>query len=250
MSIGTGAFSSVEAERGVEVNVVDDKNAYLGLDVEDEAVTVGKLTDVATITNSFADRLSLDITIEQRDAVIDEIAVGGEAPDNGFSLGLGPGKDAVIAVTCSQTGAASFKLRFEGQTNGASVDKVRSFEIDCESETDSVVSGVTFKPGNSGIVINGNGATTDASVYYESKGGSGVEQSKTCNVPMEETLKLNQNFDGPSNGGEIVGVAVGGSDGVFVHQDFDDCEVPNSSGGDVEVTEEAASGFFDQCLVN
>jgi len=31
MSVGSGAFSSVEAERGVEVNVVDDDGAYLGI---------------------------------------------------------------------------------------------------------------------------------------------------------------------------------------------------------------------------
>jgi len=43
MSIGTGAFSSVvEAKRGVAVNVVEDENAYLGLQQNRTVVPVDK----------------------------------------------------------------------------------------------------------------------------------------------------------------------------------------------------------------
>ena len=76
-SVGTGAFSSVEAEREVSVNVVEDENAYLGLDQIRQTVSGDDEARVIQVTNQFGGALDLTITIDRRDDAIDEIE-GGE----------------------------------------------------------------------------------------------------------------------------------------------------------------------------
>jgi hypothetical protein len=109
---------------------------------------------------------------------------------------------------------------------------------------------VTFKSGNSGITINASdGMKRDATVYYEGNGSSGLEKASGENKSANEVLKLKQDFGGPNNGGEIVGVAIDETDGVFVHPAFEqnDCEIPGN-GGNVEVTEKTDKHILDDCL--
>ena len=74
MSVGTGAFSSMEAERGVEVNVVNDENAFVGYDTpaDDEdtgildpndpvPVESGSRTKLVTVLNKFADGTDIGV---------------------------------------------------------------------------------------------------------------------------------------------------------------------------------------------
>lgn len=61
-TVGTGAVSSISAERGMNVAVVDDEEAYLGLDVE--TVTTENGTEVnVTVSNQFPDGTTLDVTV-------------------------------------------------------------------------------------------------------------------------------------------------------------------------------------------
>lgn len=55
MSVGTGAFSSMEAERGVEVNVVGDADAFVQYEipVSGEAVDPNERTTLVRIQNQF-----------------------------------------------------------------------------------------------------------------------------------------------------------------------------------------------------
>jgi hypothetical protein len=55
---GTGAFSTVGAERGVQVAVVDDDNAYLGVVIAANA-TGNDTTANITVTNQFPDGTTL-----------------------------------------------------------------------------------------------------------------------------------------------------------------------------------------------
>lgn len=164
MSVGTGAFSSVEAERGVAVNVVEDENAYLGLDVENRTATVGRPAEVVDITNSFADDLSLDVSVEGMNEVVSGVTVGDESPDEAFSLELAPGESESVSITCGQVGDASFTLGFSGETDGASVEKTRTFdEIDCP------VSEVNFR-GNGAVHVAGDFTGLSVTVVFEGGG--------------------------------------------------------------------------------
>lgn len=59
---GTGAVSSMSADRAMNVNVVDDENAYLGVDAESIETEDGTVVRV-TVTNRFPDGTILDITV-------------------------------------------------------------------------------------------------------------------------------------------------------------------------------------------
>ena len=163
MSVGTGAFSSVEADRGVEVNVVDDENAYLGLEAKSEITAFGRSTDAVAIRNSFADELTLTVSVDETNDVVGDITVGGEEPP--AKITLEPGGNEWVAVTCEQIGDAAFTLQFSGNTGEASVEKTRVFD----EITVDPVSKVEFK-GNK----NGNGSVhvygefTDLSVTVNS----------------------------------------------------------------------------------
>jgi len=87
MSVGTGAFSSVEAERGVSVNVVEDGEAYLGLEQVNKYLPVDggnaqtveseeyEPNDVVRIQNQFSDPLDLTVTVESTEGVVSEDSV-------------------------------------------------------------------------------------------------------------------------------------------------------------------------------
>jgi len=170
MSVGTGAFSSVEADRGVEVSVVDDDEAYLGLEVTNRIATVDRRADVVQITNSFTDQLSLDVSVVTTNQVVDAVAVADNDYGDGdeFSLALGPGDGEPIAIKCGEPGEASFTLEFDGAVDGTSVELTRTFdEIDC------LVSAVNFNGGSGSVRLEGE--FTDLTVVKEFESGQSAE---------------------------------------------------------------------------
>ncbi|WP_435072864.1 hypothetical protein [Halorubrum sp. HHNYT27] len=174
MSVGTGAFTSAEAGRSVAVNVVDDEDAYLGLDVENETGVIGRPAEVVAITNSFAADLSLDVSVEETNEVVEGVAVGDESPDESFSLELSPGEGELISVTCGRLGEASFTLRFDGETDRASVEKTRTFDaVHCR------VSGVEFNGRNGSAVVAGEFTELDVRIVFES--GTTVDRTISSN---------------------------------------------------------------------
>jgi hypothetical protein len=200
MSVGTGAFSSVEADRGVSVNVVDDEDAYLGLEVENRIATVGRRAEVVEITNSFAADLSLNVTVDETNEVVESVAVGDEGPGDEFALDLAPGESEPVSITCGQVESASFTLDFSGETDGASVEKTRTFdEIDCP------VSDVKFK-GNGAVHVTGDFTGLSVTVVFE--GGSEEVRSITSNDGDKAVLRPRGN----GSGGDPIGrVVIGGT---------------------------------------
>jgi len=63
---GTGAVSSMSAERGMNVHVVDDKDAYLGVDIETETSEDGTEVNV-TVSNQFPSGTTLHVTVSHDD---------------------------------------------------------------------------------------------------------------------------------------------------------------------------------------
>ena len=114
---GTGGFSTANADRGVQVAVVDDEQAYLG--IESENVT-GETWNV-TVTNRFPDGATAEVTVEVGDRT-DSTTLGAGASERltltGVACGAtanltasaGDGSVAIEAsreVTCSAAVAAS-----------------------------------------------------------------------------------------------------------------------------------------------
>lgn len=116
MSVGTGAFSSTEAERGVSVNAVDDSRAFVGYRSDDRVLPDDAnddgTVDLVTVTNRFATKF------EVVDAAIDDGSEhfgAPDVPDGEFDPGqsatvtaepnLEPGEEVDVSVTISVEGA-------------------------------------------------------------------------------------------------------------------------------------------------
>ena len=233
LGIGTGAFSSVDAERGVEVDVVDDPSAYLGLKrlAAADSVPIDEETDVVRIQNQFATPLDLSVSLDESGPGIDEINVDGEALDPGDRTTVtleSPGDSTNVSVKCDETGKTSFTLSFNGDAGGASVDKTRTFEITCESTdttcetcesggTELTVTDVEFL--NSGKVkIQADGGDEVCAKAYISQGEGGDPQwTPYTPVPVGENLQAKQ-FCWGNNGGKIRKVEIKGGD-TFTRDD-------------------------------
>ena len=76
MSVGTGAFSSMEAERGVSVDVVDDDKAFVGYETPNDApVSNGDEITLVRVENRFNHDVSIvDVNVEERADVLGEIS--------------------------------------------------------------------------------------------------------------------------------------------------------------------------------
>jgi len=230
MSVGTGAFSSVEAERGVEVNVVDDDEAYLGIAVDEE-------TDGVQIKNQFTDHLDLTVTLNSADSEIDAIGVegaitfvdetgrGSDIIDDESDQGeLGPGNEAHVQIEFDEAGEASFTLSFAGEAGGASVDKTREFTLRPKDVTEHVTK-VKFSGNNGKLRIltgesNGNSGVDGAvraKLHCEDDEGNVTSSDGFEYVLVNEQLGI-KDFD-RDLGGSIAGIEIEGLDGVFKKSD-------------------------------
>ena len=251
MSIGTGAFSSVEADRGVSVNVVKDENAYLGLD--DNAGT-----GFVRITNQFAGDLDLSVTAtlasgsgtvgvdaEDGDITIKiEVESDEDETDDGSSTSrvdivIPTGEAADVTGDCKGSGEQTLDVTFSGSVSdtGTTVNKSQTFTVKCDqtnsgstgsAESDDPVSAedvtkVKFLGGSEKVKIlttedNGGGDGRDGNVkaklYCEDD--DGVTSSDETLVSVNEKLSSGD-FDGDCEG-SVVGVGINGI-GVFEKSD-------------------------------
>ena len=192
MSVGTGAFSSVEAERGVKVSVVEDDEAYLGLDPVEEITAFGRPTKALEITNAFSTELALEVSIVNSNDVVDEIELPGETEPAEFDIG--PGESEPVKVTCDGFGDASFTLEFIGEADGATVEKTKIFDgIPVEPVTD-----VEFRGNNGAAHVFGDFTDMEVTV-------NGGEFEKTLTADDGEAVI-------PRDDGAIERVEIGDAD--------------------------------------
>ena len=138
-AMGTGAFTSVEAERGVSVNTAGDANAYLKFSSDDEFVT-----------NNNGDELTIDL--------------GG--PSNGWG-GKGFNQNAASVVpevfTITNQGQDDIELSLEYSGNGKVVSEVDNADLDWSE-------GVYFELSDeeNGTLSPGQSTTVDVAVVEQS----------------------------------------------------------------------------------
>jgi molybdenum-dependent DNA-binding transcriptional regulator ModE len=218
MSVGTGAFSSVEAERDVAVNVVEDEEAYLGLTADPDDETLVR------VRNQFTDSLELTLGATVRDSsnavkveesgeeIVIEIDSGGSGSAGGSTVtDIGTGTDLDIAVDCETAGTYTLELSFHGEVEGSgtTVDKDRTFKT-------TTISAVQFPGGSGKAEIESDvGGTVSGTAYYRDRASESIES-----YPLEDQ-EVNRKF-GPNAGGidgEVVAVDLNDLDGVFWRAD-------------------------------
>jgi hypothetical protein len=89
---GTAGFTAMEADRGVDVNVTDDENAYLGYEMTTEKETFNNSTEViatAAYHNRFRHKLTLNVTVK----------VDGNIHKNDVPITIHEGQKETVEVT-------------------------------------------------------------------------------------------------------------------------------------------------------
>ncbi|MDZ5812024.1 hypothetical protein U4E84_11795 [Halorubrum sp. AD140] len=239
MSIGTGAFSSMEAERGVSVNVVDDEEAFVGYQSRDRTLPDDTnddgTVDLVAVANQFAQEVEVvDATFDEGSEYFGEPIV----PEGKFGSGetatvtaepnLSPDEEVDVVVTVTVEGAGVSAKVF-GDT------ETRQFVVTRDDETGSLV---RYK--GRGTINVGNqsqhGETVEVDLYRIPNGKSADDPSIETDESVEIEPGKNEKFDG-----WVVAVEVNGN--IYQHPGWgaDTCEFSDSGAGDGVIVDEAPS---------
>lgn len=98
-TVGTGAFSTTEAERGVNVRVVDDEEAYVGYDPVSVNATDGETVALVNVTNRF--HTPLDVTeVSVTEPPDGNLSLDVDSPTQPSEIGVGDAGEVVGTVEC------------------------------------------------------------------------------------------------------------------------------------------------------
>jgi uncharacterized membrane protein len=136
LSTGSGAFTAAQLDRGMEVNVVEDEEAFLAVEELDPRLEadVNSSTDHADVelvrlTNQFAEQ---DLTVEV------DINEGSNGPDatsepTAESISSGETETVTAAVECP-AGASSedWTIDITAEGDGVEIQLTRTVEVSCE----------------------------------------------------------------------------------------------------------------------
>jgi cytoskeletal protein CcmA (bactofilin family) len=120
------AFSALDGDRGADVAVVDDPEAYLGLDAT-ESVEVGQRSELATVTNHLGTAATVTLTLISGNG--DIFATGDVAPGTDqVEVALDPGEKVTVDLNASAAGTIDYRV--VGTTAATTVRLERSVAID------------------------------------------------------------------------------------------------------------------------
>lgn len=136
LGMGSGGFSSVDADRAVTVDVVGDEHAYMSLDYSDETETVEATSgttevEFVTVANHFTEPVDfrIDFTVDDGDNQIRR-----------ESVDIGQRFSATVTLECdssnstSPTATIDFQVVADGDGVWAKTTAERTvkYEVECE----------------------------------------------------------------------------------------------------------------------
>ncbi|MFC7131945.1 MULTISPECIES: hypothetical protein [Salinibaculum] len=145
-AVGSGAFSSVSAERGVYVSVVDDEDAYIAID--DQSLQCGSPSENQLFQNRFGESMAnVEVTVtvpEEADGSV-KVSKAGDGPPSEVR----PGDSEMIGFGEQETGHGpvlqirpvngttpdTLDIEVDTDGTGFSVSLDRAFHVDCASGT-------------------------------------------------------------------------------------------------------------------
>jgi hypothetical protein len=230
LATGTGGFSAMTADRGVEVAVVDDSEAFIGYE---SSCAGGDLS--VTVTNRF------DRTVTES-----SVTVAGGTEQVG-SLDSGEASTVTFGVEEIEPDGP---VTVEVSRAGLSATLHRFVPDDCVPAGPGV-EGVRFTgaaSGNAKVQLSDDGSGTLETAYWTLDGGSLESGTVTVSNPRDPVNMKSQVSGSP--GGRFVAIYVAGTDTTYVHQnlEFDDSNDEwsiNGGSGSNTVTGRECSGEVD-----
>lgn len=149
LAVGTGGFSSSAADRGLEIAVVDDERAFLGVDVGGDGETVrldngnrdNRNVTLLALENRVGDSTLrvADLTVEARDA--DRRLTSGRPPhvrDASVQPGTDPTEKRIVAgtVVCAsnQENRMAVEVGLTAYADGFAVELTRTVWVECSGD--------------------------------------------------------------------------------------------------------------------
>jgi hypothetical protein len=133
---GSFGFTSVSAERGVSVQIVDDESAFVGYQSSDLTVRDSETIDLVTVTNRFAGTIDvMDVTIADGSFTIS---------DPTTPTAISPGESGTIQGTVDCTPSETQEIEVTVALDGSGVTvqlfgdtETREFTLTCVSEEET-----------------------------------------------------------------------------------------------------------------
>lgn len=186
---GSFGFTSVSAERGVSVQVVDDESAFVGYQSSDLTVRDSETIDLVTVTNRFADNIDvMDVTISDGSFTIS---------DPTMPTAISPGERGTIQATVDCIPHETQEIEVTVTVNGSGVTaqlfgdtETREFTLTCASEEETstaTLHGARFN-GAGNFEVNATNVGTTEIVYW-------TADKKWTNGNVEFTNDTRSHFD-------------------------------------------------------
>jgi hypothetical protein len=122
---GSGAFSTISADRPVSVGVADDENAYLGIEEASAGpATVGDAVELLTLTNQFSQTIDVEVT-----STDDRLGI--VAADEPVTLD--PDDQTTVDGICEDTIDGAITLSITASGNDIEMAKDHDVSVQCES---------------------------------------------------------------------------------------------------------------------
>lgn len=195
---GSGGFSEVAGERGIDVAVADDESAYLGIEVESvDGYVGGEPLPVLRLT----DQHSGDLTLQSVDIGRPLIEVETEMES---APSIGETDPLTVAVRCTEGGEGTVPVTVVADGPGTRISVQRMVPVTCHApETHRVDVDIDFRGCGTARI------EADDAIYPLNVTKVIDNPSADGNATRTETIDSNGRV-GPGRGGKLVAIEVDG----------------------------------------
>lgn len=223
---GTG-FSQMSGERGMQVAVVSDEDAYIGYDTPNENATVtsGDSVTLVEVTNQAEGEIDVeDVTVEGANGIAVELA---DFP-TGIATGTSAGVDATLTCSEDTTTTLAVTVTMSGDALQAQIfGDTRTFVITCEPPAPTVTD--VWFTGEGNAFIYPQGQMVETRVLGYNNGNITYDQTTTINTSKSVRADI-----GSTDAATIVAVYIPEDGVTYYHPGYDYASgtLTSSSAGD------------------
>jgi endonuclease YncB( thermonuclease family) len=156
-TISSSGYSSMEAERGVNIDVVNDEKANLGIADENMSTMGSNTTIFFTLTNQFGTRLTITVqATEKRDSMSVDVI------NSPYKLGQGNSVPVIATVDCSKpVNDAPVVVHITASNSNVRIMMNRTVQVSCTPKQED-------SPSDTAPATNASNSSSVSSVDRES----------------------------------------------------------------------------------
>jgi len=131
--VGNAGYTTIRADRSVDVAVANDENAYLAFSDAgaDDAIQNGTTGTARTIDNQLGQEIRLRGTEEDSDAGVSFVGLNASSGTS-EEVSVGAGETAEVIVECTDSDDGDVTIAFTAEGDGILVETTRTIDVNCE----------------------------------------------------------------------------------------------------------------------